>query len=271
MYLEMRPIIGITWYREGDPCKRGCLSQYREAIKQAQGEPKILRAKRACGDLGPLKGGKMGMHQYVLEIGEPEEDLKERLKAINGLLLTGDGDIHPGWYREEKCSCTKASQRAKFDLKLALLALDQEIPIVGICLGPQVINVACGGKLNQEISFASGKRNHYKVWHLTRIMPDSKLHRILQQDELWTNSFHRQAVSDSELGNGLRICARSDDDVIEAVESNSHRFILGVQWHPEKYVELAKKEKLESHLEVFVDTSRKLFSAFVQEAAMHKK
>ncbi|NVM54787.1 MAG: gamma-glutamyl-gamma-aminobutyrate hydrolase family protein [Candidatus Helarchaeota archaeon] len=268
----MRPIIGITWYREGDPCKRGRLSQYREAIKQAQGEPKILRAKRACGDLGPPKRGKIDLHQYVLEIGEPEEDLKERLKAIDGLLLTGDGDIHPGWYREEKHSCTRASQRAKFDLKLALLALDQEIPILGICLGPQVINVACGGKLDQEIPSGHGKGNHYKVWHLTRIMPDSKLHRILQQDELWTNSFHRQAVSDSELGNGLRVCAQSDDDVIEAVESNSDRFILGVQWHPEKYVKFVRKGKLKSHLEIlFEDASRKLFSYFVKEAVVDKK
>lgn len=265
----MRPIIGVTWYREGDPYGRGCLSDYCEAIKQAQGEPRILRAKRSGEDQGPLQRGKMGLHQCVLEIREGEEDWEECLKGIDGLLLTGDRDIHPGWYDEEKCFSIKASQRAKFDLKLAQLALNREIPILGICLGPQVVNVTCGGKLNQEISSELGKRNHSEGWHLTRIMQDSKLHRILQQDELLTNSLHHQAVS--ELGNGLRVCARSDDDVIEAVESNSDRFILGVQWHPEKYVEFAKEEELESYLEVFVDTSRKLFSAFVEEAAMHKK
>jgi len=269
MYLEMRPIIGITWYREGDPCESGCLSDYCEAIKQAQGEPQILRAKRACEDPGPLKRGKVDLHQCVLEIGERDEDLEERLKGIDGLLLTGDRDIHPGWYGEEKRSCTKASQRAKFDLKLARLALNREIPILGICLGPQVVDVACGGKLNQEIPSGHGKRNHSEGCHLTRIMQDSKLHRILQQEKLWTNSLHHQAVS--ELGNGLRVCAWSDDDVIEAVESNSDRFVLGVQWHPEKYVEFVKKEKLETHLEVFVDTSRKLFSAFVEKAAVHRK
>jgi len=277
--MEMRPIIGITWYCERDPWESGCLNDYRKAIEQAGGEPHILRAKRACEDPGPPKRGKVDLHQFVLEIGECEEDLEERLKGINGLLLTGDKDIHPGWYGEEKRSCTKASQRAKFDIKLAQLALNRQIPILGICLGPQVINVVCGGKLNQEISSGHEKRNRPEDWHLTRIMPDSKLHQILQQDELWTNSFHRQAVSDSELGNGLRICAQSDD-VIEAVESNSDRFILGVQWHPEKYVQwhpekyvelVKKKEKLESREEVFVDASRNLFSRFVKEAAIHRK
>lgn len=269
MYMEMRPIIGVTWYCEGDPCKSGCVRDYCEAIKQAQGEPQILRAKKSGKDPGPLKRGKIDLHQCVLEIGEREEDLEERLKAIDGLLLTGDRDIHPGWYGEENRSCTKASQRAKFDLKLAQLALNREIPILGICLGPQVINVACGGKLDQEISSTHGKSNPSEGCHLTRIMQDSKLYHILQQDKLWINSLHHQAVS--ELGNGLRVCARSDDDVIEAVESSSDRFILGVQWHPEKYVGLVKKEKLESHLEVFVKTSLKLFCRFVKEAATHKK
>jgi len=269
MYLEMRPIIGITWYREGDPCKSGCLDDYCEAIKRAQGEPKIIRAKRACEDPGPLRRGKIDLHQCVLEIGEREEDLEERLKDIDGLLLTGDRDIHPGWYGEEKRSYTKASQRAKFDLKLAQLVLNREIPIFGICLGPQVINVACGGKLNQEIPSRHWRAKRPEDWHLVRIIQDSKLHPILQQDEFRSNSFHHQAVC--ELGNGLCACAWSDDDVIEAVESNSDRFILGVQWHPEKYVEYEKKEKLEGHLEVFVKTSRKLFCAFVKEAALHRK
>ncbi len=268
----MRPIIGITWYREGDPCKSGCLSDYPEAIKQAQGKPQILRAKRACEDPGPLKRGKNDLHQCVLEIGEREEDLEKRLKDIDGLLLTGDRDIHPRWYGEEKRSCTKASRRAKFDLKLVQLALNREIPILGICLGPQVINIACGGKLNQEIPSRHWKATRPEDWHLVRIIQDSRLHQILQQDKLyklWTNSFHHQAVC--ELGNGLRICAWADDDVIEAVESNSDRFILGVQWHPEKYVEYVKKEKLESREEVFVDASRKLFHDFVKEAAKHRK
>jgi len=275
--METRPIIGITWYRKGDPCKSGCLNDYREAIKQAQGEPKILRAKRACEDLGPPKRRNIDLHQCVLEIGERDEDLEERLKGIDGLLLTGDKDIHPRWYGEEKRSCTKASQRAKFDLKLAQLALNQEIPILGICLGPQVINVACCGKLNQEIPSRHWKANRPEDWHLVRIIQDSRLHQILQQDELLTNSLHHQAVC--ELGNGLCACACSDDDVIEAVESNSDRFILGVQWHPEKYVqwhpemyvEFVKNEKLKNRLEVFVHASRRLFHDFVKEAAIHRK
>lgn len=269
MYMDTKPIIGITWYCKGDPCERGRLSDYYEAINHAQGKPRILRAKRGGEDPGPLKRGRVNMDQCVSEIGEDEEDFEQSLKGIDGMLLTGDRDIHPGWYGEEKFYCTEASQRAKFDLKLAQLALNQEIPILGICLGPQVINVACGGTLNQAISGAPGKRNHYNVCHLTRILPDSKLRHIFQQDELWTNSFHHQAVK--YVGTGLRVCARSDDDVVEAVELDSDTFILGVQWHPEKYIELVKKENLHSRLAIFVDTCRRLFSAFVREAAMHRK
>ncbi len=124
------------------------------------------------------------------------------------------------------------------------LALAHDIPILAICRGIQVLNVACGGTLYQDVpaqvegalrhSYApDNPRNH--LGHCVDVRPESKLARILGSGMVPVNSFHHQAIR--VLGDGLMVSAISEDGIIEAVEMSDRRFVLGVQWHPEELVD----------------------------------
>ena len=125
------------------------------------------------------------------------------------------------------------SQRYNFDRKLIALWLEQGKPILGICLGMQFTNVVSGGTLIQDIPSQVGtKVAHRRKYHRVKIEPASSLAEILGADNAYVYSNHHQAVKN--LGKGLRIIARSDDGVIEALERVYGGFGLFVQWHPEQ-------------------------------------
>lgn len=174
---------------------------------------------------------------------QPKEQLFQIIRGLAGLLLPGGVDIDPNRYGQSPA--VKCGEIDPFWDELDFLAvgfaLDQKLPILAICRGIQVLNVALGGSLVQDISSQiSEPIKHTQEaprWYATHdivIQRSSLLGDIWKTDPMRVNSFHHQAVG--AVGKGLRIVASAPDGVIEAVESTEHPFVLGVQWHPELMV-----------------------------------
>ncbi len=156
--------------------------------------------------------------------------------TCHGLLLAGGGDVDPvQWGEEPHPELGPVDpERDEFELSLVRWAQKEDIPVLGICRGAQVINVAFGGSLVQHLTaeichFQKAPPNH--PFHDILLVKGTKLHGILGLEKLRVNSYHHQAVR--EPGRGLVVSATARDGTVEAVESLSNRFIVGVQWHPE--------------------------------------
>jgi putative glutamine amidotransferase len=194
--------------------------------------------------------------QSVLHVGgevrllDPSADVAAAMAGIDGLLLTGGGDVDPAKYGEAPHSTMSPAEPGRDDFELALVALarEQRLPIFAVCRGIQVLNVACGGTLVQDIpSQLTGALPHqlevpphqpmefaHEVW----IEADTLLSRLMRErisdaDACDVNSRHHQAVR--QLAPGLIVSATAPDGVIEAIEDPNARFCLGVQWHPENF------------------------------------
>jgi putative glutamine amidotransferase len=178
----------------------------------------------------------------VLAPGKPS-DVPVLLDRVEGVLLTGGSDLDPSLYGEAPHPRLGAvfRDRDEFELAVCREALDRDLPILGICRGHQVLNVATGGTLIQDIpSDVSGgevhdsERERWERSHDVRILPGTRLRALLGEDTVAVNSFHHQAVK--ELGRGLQVSAVSgEDNVVEGIEGEASRFALGVQWHPESF------------------------------------
>ena len=159
------------------------------------------------------------------------------LELLDGLLLPGGADIPPSEYGEESHETVKVLSDSRYQFEKALSRAwikESKKPMLGICLGSQWINVSSGGSLVQDIPTTFGG-NHRDVTHGVTLESDSRLSKILGVSELEVNSYHHQAVK--EVGAGLRVVARSPEGVVEATETTDpDRFLIGVQWHPEKMV-----------------------------------
>lgn len=167
------------------------------------------------------------------------------LDKADALLLSGSiHDIPPALYGQDvhpKCGHCLA-ERSYFEQKLLLGALKRNLPVLGICGGFQLINVALGGSLHQHYTlrrpFAmdhTQSYNHHQPYHLVDIVPNSLLADIVKQDSLPVNSTHHQLIAD--LGNGVIPLATAPDGVIEALGIKDHPNLLAVQWHPEYMAE----------------------------------
>jgi gamma-glutamyl-gamma-aminobutyrate hydrolase PuuD len=173
----------------------------------------------------------------VLPVLAPElvDDL---LPAVNGVLLTGGGDIQPSRYAAKPLSETRGVDPARdaFDIRLLEGAVDAGLPVLATCRGMQVVNVALGGSLVQHVPAVTGQdHDHYERWregvHRVKIEPDSHLAEALGTTEVEVNSIHHQAVD--EAAPGTRAVAWADDDTIEAIELPGSPHVVAVQWHPE--------------------------------------
>ncbi|MEK6754518.1 MAG: gamma-glutamyl-gamma-aminobutyrate hydrolase family protein [Bacteroidota bacterium] len=166
----------------------------------------------------------------------------DEISKVEGLLLTGGGDVHPGYYGmgEEIGRAKEIDERRDgFEFDLIERALDQDLPILGICRGMQVMNVYLGGSLILDLA-SSGYGNHspqkgFDSEHTVHVAAQSMLGALTGASELTVNSSHHQAVD--RLGNGLMVSATSPDGVIEAAEwilKDRMPFLMLVQWHPER-------------------------------------
>lgn len=166
----------------------------------------------------------------------------DMLDRVRGLVLTGGSDIDPVFYgaTPHPNLGRVVHERDVFEIALTIEALQRDLPILAICRGHQLLNVATGGTLIQDIpSEVIGAADHdpererWEVAHEVRIVPGTRLAAILGKDKVAVNSFHHQAVG--ELGRGLSVSAWSPGDrLIEGIEMPG-RFVMGVQWHPEGF------------------------------------
>lgn len=171
-------------------------------------------------------------------------DVAGVLPRLDGLLLIGGGDLDPLLYGAMPHPENGEVNAARDDAEMALVkkALALRLPILGVCRGLQLLNVALGGTLHQHVPDVVGHEGHSAggadfVRHDVHLRPRCLLARALNRTTLGVPSLHHQAID--RLGTGLTACAWSDDGLIEAVEMEGHPFTVGVQWHPEADEEVA--------------------------------
>ena len=185
-----------------------------------------------------------------------EEGLDETLGALDGIIFSGGGDLDPGLYDADPHPATDAPRAARDAAELATLkaALDRDMPVLAICRGSQVLNVARGGDLVQHLPDEVGHERHKHQPgefsdHHVNVAPESKLGSLLGEHAP-VKSHHHQGFG--RIGEGLREVAWAEDGVVEGLEDPAKRFALGVLWHPEEGEDYA------------------LFKALVDEAARYR-
>lgn len=213
-----KPLVGITPAYKNDENKSYLKREYYDGIYMAGGLPVILPPT------------------------DNKENLDDFLQRCDGLLLTGGADLDARHYGEtnlpfngEICPVRDSSE-----LYLARKAIEQNKPVFGICRGIQVMNVAMGGTLFQdihsqikEVDILKHSQNAPAGYptHEVIIEKGSKVWESFGRERAWVNSFHHQAVRD--VGPGFAVTSRSVDGVIESIEYTANKFTVGVQWHPE--------------------------------------
>jgi putative glutamine amidotransferase len=219
------PVIGITcsfMYRPSDPYhtqRYFFLNQpYVTAIHEAGGIP------------------------VILPVGLEARYPNKMIGMLDGLLLPGGGDIDPntyGDYPNEKLGRVDP-RKDRTEIDLFTLAFNQNMPILGICRGVQLLNIALDGTLYQDIAGQIRmSMNHYpeypasEMCHKVDIEKGTRLYKILGESIIWVNSSHHQAIK--LHGKGLVVNAKSPDGVTEGLEQPSKKWVIGVQWHPELY------------------------------------
>ena len=220
----MRPVIGISAHPT--------LHDYRGNKSTIQ----------SCGENYLFSLEAVGAVPLILPIYDDPEALDRYVGLCDGYLIPGGIDVNPISYGETPPPLLETT-RLDFDeyqLHLIERMRVSKKPVLAICRGIQIVNVAYGGTLYQDVSLhGEGTMRHSQVditpggiSHRVSIEDGSILHR-LYGSELWTNSYHHQSIKD--LGAGLRITARADDGIIEAVEATDHPYLHAVQWHPESF------------------------------------
>ena len=236
------PLIGINTDVQGDTWKKSVIYlQYVDAIRKAGGVPVLLPPMDA-------------------------EQLRAALSRVDGVVMIGGDDYPPTLYKQkqhEKVS-VMAPERSDFDMLLARTVLDDpSLPVLGICAGCQALNIASGGDLVQDIPSAhpeskiqhsspDPRKNGFNK-HEVSIEQGSKIGGALKKEKVSVVTSHHQCVGTP--GNNLKVVAKSDDGLVEAIEANGSRFLVGVQWHPERDF----------------DTCKPLFDEFVKQCAQRRE
>lgn len=240
----MKPIIGIT----------SSLTMKKEPFLSVDEEQKVNQLSDTCIKAVENAGGIPIIIPLLADI----ENVKILLEGLNGVLLSGGGDISPNEYNQQPSDTLKSvnpfRDRQEIEIVNHIINYNNK-PLLGICRGMQIINVALGGDLYQDLE-SEGFRRHllnknprnYKT-HNVNLHEKSFLSEIFNKNKIGVNSFHHQAVKN--LGRYLKAIAFSEDNVIEAVEYiDEYRFILGVQWHPE---EMFDEEGQQNIFRKFID------------------
>jgi len=237
----MKPLIGITGYYINST------EMGKEGVRGLPGQDmgmfsydyiRSLQRAGATAVLLPIDD-KYGIDNY--------------LDRLDGILLAGGADINPFYYGDDPHPYLGAVEEERDDLeiKLAKRALERDIPVFGICRGLQVLNVAAGGSLYQDLEQELGpehvhSRKQFRKWqgsHSIDIVEDSKLYQATGANSLIVNSYHHQAVKN--LGADFKVTAWSSDHIVEAIESNVHQYATAVQWHPEM---MSEKDNIQQFL-----------------------
>ena len=224
----MKPVIGITSYAEevtwGAWVEAAALVplSYVHAIERAGGRPFVI---------------------------PPSDDsIEETLAVLDGIVFSGGSDLDPAHYGADRHPETDEAREVRDRAEMALLtaALERDMPVLAVCRGSQVLNVALGGDLVQHLPDALGHERHRHTpgaWsdHDVKLEPESRVGSLLG-DRAPVKSHHHQGYG--RIGEGLRETGWADDGTVEALEDPSKRFAVGVLWHPEEGEDLALFEAL---------------------------
>lgn len=270
--MEQKPIILITSLRESSP--KG------SSFSSVAADSTYLNVLFANGAI-PL----------VVPLGLQKDDLLQIADKAQGFLIPGGIDIYPKRYgvaeihkksgglsfektdtlSNKENSSGFSNERDELEISLAHIFIEKKKPILGICRGSQIINVAMGGTLYQDIQSETHTAFHHEYdgktpleEYFTRDAHDvifsenTLLTSIFPEQKGVINSLHHQAIKD--VGSGLHVAARSTDGIIEAIESEdmTSQWILGVQWHPEMIIEKHPENKL--LFEKFIEAAKNTFS-----------
>jgi putative glutamine amidotransferase len=171
---------------------------------------------------------------------DPEPDPRRELANLAGLVLSGGVDVDPRLYGERPHRETDARHpfRNRYELALLEEALRRDLPVLAICRGHQLLNVLLGGKLIQHIAGDSHRAQleppRASAWHEVSLAAGSRLAGILGEGRTLVNSRHHQGVAPEMVAGGLRATALSPDGLVEGLEGERQRWLVGVQWHPER-------------------------------------
>ena len=217
-----RPRIGITTKQGGPSTVEG--RAYAAAVEGAGGEVVWLEPQTVAG-----------------------REVDALLREVDAIVLSGGVDVEPRHFGEQTIPEAEVEidpARDAAELPLVRAALEQDVPVLGICRGIQMLNVAAGGTVHQDLGLSAPETDEHQqrkvgkttedVAHQVRIERHSRLGETLGAERLEVNSFHHQAVRTPAPG--FVVTARSPDGVIEAVEDPARTFAVGVQWHPERMV-----------------------------------
>ena len=245
-----KPLIGIT-----------CNYDYRDGLGTASG----------VGAVGQDWNYVAGDYVYILEkagatpVLIPQykdlENARLFLEQLDGVLISGGHDVGPqlyGAFPKPYCGMI-FSMRDRQDIEVTNWALEKDIPLFGICRGIQILNVARGGTLYQDLEIEGGFEHHHDgeryprntPWHTVSFGEGSPLREIYGKEQVLVNSYHHQAVKDP--GKNVRVIASSTDGVSEGIIVDGCRFAMAVQWHPEMMFDSEEQLKL---MKAFVDACR---------------
>jgi putative glutamine amidotransferase len=234
----MKPIIGIgsdVLHVEGERDRAFVYTTYVDSLRRAGAVPVLIPPQ--------------------------PENASELVECLDGILLAGGEDCDPALYGQERHPQVvdlMDERRQINDLTLAKAARERGIPTLGICLGLQMMNVAAGGTLVQDIDshieteIRHASRPEDRARHDVMVEKGTKLAAIVPAVELNVNSSHHQAIG--EVAEGLRVTAHAPDGVVEGLEDPRHPFYVGVQWHPE---DMAGEGSAARIFDAFVQAARK--------------
>lgn len=237
----MKPIIGITTFEGSTKGFHTINNSYMNAVFAAGGIPVNIPTIKDEGDYDSY------------------------LNILDGIIFSGGNDISPLCYNENPLKQVNhiSSVRDKYEIELFNKAYEKKLPILGICRGLQIANVALGGSLYQDIHAQlsdvfghqpTGVEND-EFHHSVTVKHDTILHNIFQSEKIFVNSNHHQSIK--KVGDNLIVSAIAEDSIIEAIEADDERFLLGLQFHPEGMI---KKHPL------FLN----IFKALIQAAKQEK-
>lgn len=216
----MKPVIGVTPQYNIENQQIKVEKVYFEAIEQAGGIP------------------------ILLPLHNKGSELKDLISRLDGVVFTGGPDVNPMYFNEEplpECGVI-ILERDKMEIELVSMVIEKKLPVLGICRGIQLLNIALGGDIYQDLAVQYQQNKEVRIAHYQKSDRATKTHkvaiefgtllsRIIGKDEIWVNSFHHQSVR--RLADGLTVAAKSSDGLVEAFTMENYPFFLGIQWHPE--------------------------------------
>lgn len=222
--MKRRPIVGISSYpRTGNRPAYGLPGSYVDGIRAAGGS--------------------------VLILPPGEADPESLLEVVDGLVLSGGGDVAPARYdgNGHEAVYGVSEERDAFEIALAEAALAKDKPLLCICRGMQLLNVTLGGDLHVHLpdlgdTVLEHRLRQSETTHSVSIRKESRLHAILGEERVSVCSWHHQAVR--RVAEGLRPVAWAEDGVVEGLEHQSHPFCIAVQWHPEMQLDDPVQQRL---------------------------